>query len=102
MFLSLKRKLGNCLGFKDNLIYAVSLFVLIKLLMLGLTFADSLGTLFILAAIHLKTVIEYKFPKRPDLFKEMIELQEKISQLTAKVDTAQFDLNALKFGAIRK
>lgn len=87
---------------KSDLILVVSFVLLLKLILVGLSLADALGAFVILGSFIAKTVTDYQFPQRPDLFKEMIDLQNRQSALEAEKDQIQSDLTALKFGAVRK
>lgn len=73
----------------------VSLAMLVKMFLFGVGIGDSLAALFILAAVQVSKVIDYKFPKRADLFQE-VETQKK------KIEELESDVTALKFGNIRR
>lgn len=87
---------------KSDLILVVVTVLLLKLMTVGFSIADAIGALVILGGLLAKTVIDHKFPKLPDLFKEMVDLQNRQSALEAEKDEIQRDLTALKFGSVRK
>lgn len=89
-------------SFKEHFVLIVSLCLLPKILTIGLSLADSLGVLFIFLGVHLKTIIDYQFPERPDLFNEISQLKLKLLNQTERSDVLERDITALKFGASRR
>lgn len=73
-----------------------------KMLALGLTISDALALFVILAGLIGRSISDYLYPKRPDLFREMLEIKKSIDDVRAKSDEHERDLTALKFGAARR
>lgn len=69
--------------------------VFIKMMLFEVKFSEALSVLFILAAMQVSRVIDYCYPERPDIYKDIEEAKKKIESLES-------DVTALKFGNLRK
>jgi len=70
----------------------------LKLLAIGLTASEALGAFVVLASIQATKIIDHRFPRLPDVFKE-IEIMK--DQMT-RIDAMERDLTAIKLGAMRR
>ena len=86
------------MAFKEHVSMIAVGLILVKLLIVGLSLPDALGSLFILGSIHGKHALDYLMPGRPDLFKEV----EQIKADLERVDTLQRDVTALKLQQVRR
>ncbi len=73
-----------------------------KLCYTGLTLTDCLGALIILAFTQVARIIDYVYPKRPDLFQELSLVQDELKQIKSKSDDLEHDVTSLKFGLSQK
>lgn len=73
-----------------------------KLCFAGLTLTDCLGALIILVTIQAVRVIDYLFPKRPNLFNELSLVQDQINIIKSKSEELEHDVTSLKFGISQK
>jgi len=87
---------------KENLIQIISVVMFAKILITGLSLADSLGALVLLSALHLDRVLSYLFPKRVDVYKELSLIQSNLAEITSKSEEHERDLTALKMGNIKR
>lgn len=87
---------------KQNQIILITWALFIKLMVSGLSLSDSLGALVLFVSLQAVRVLEHSFPKRPDLFKEMIDLTNEHKALKEKYESLESDVTALKFGMSRK
>lgn len=87
---------------KEKLVLLVAIVALVKLIVHGLTLADSLGVLFMGALLHAHTIVSYVYPKRPDLYLDVSELKGSLDVLITRIEALEHDTTALKFGASRR
>jgi hypothetical protein len=87
---------------KTNLIHVISILFFIRILIPGLSFAECLGALVVLSAIHLDRVLSYLFPKQVDVYKELSLVQSKLVEITSKSDGLERDVTALKMRGMRQ
>ena len=76
--------------------------ILVKVSLLNVTYPEAIIYISVLLILLFKPVLEYKYPKRQDLFKEMHELHTQQSLLLNRFEEMESDLTAIKFGALRK
>lgn len=74
----------------------------LKLIFSGLSISDCLGALILLITTQAVRIVDYNFPKRPDLFVEMDALKKLNQDLLQKTDELERDVTGLKFGMARK
>jgi len=86
----------------SNLYIVAIVLLLIKLLVFGLSYGESIGSFVILSALLGKTVIDNMFPKRESLHKEVMELSQRMASAEVTITEHESDLTGLKFGAMRK
>lgn len=60
------------------------------------------GAIVILGALLLKTVVDHLFPKKPDVFQQIKDLQKSLDAIIEVSENNQRDLTALKMGAIKR
>lgn len=73
-----------------------------KLCYAGLTLTDCLGALIILAFTQVAMIVDYVYPKRPDLYQELSLVQDELKQIKSKSDDLEHDVTSLKFGISQK
>jgi len=71
---------------KSNFFTGVAALLVLKLLSVGLTPADAAGSFFILGALIADRVMHYLFPARPDLFREVMDLQNQLTVMGQRHD----------------
>lgn len=87
---------------KSDLFTGAAILLLLKLICLGFTPADAAGSFFLMAGFLGDRVISFLFPKRPDLFKEVLDLQNQLTRVNQQCSDMERDLTALKMGAMRR
>ena len=87
---------------RSNFFTGAAILLLLKLICLGFSPADAAGSLFLLLALQAEVITSHLFPKRPDLFKEVLDLQAQLNTLREKSDEMDRDLTGLKMGAMRR
>lgn len=80
-------------SFWTGILLALGIFV--KMMFFDVTLGDALSVLFVMAAIQAARIIDYQYPERPDIYKDVLEAKEKLARLES-------DVTALKFGNLRK
>jgi hypothetical protein len=80
------------------LIISTLVIAIVKLILSTLTTQDVLCILAILTVSQAARVLDYKYPKRPDLFSEVESLHKKISDIESKYDVLENDMTGVKFG----
>lgn len=86
----------------SNLTQVAAGLLLLKLLVLGFGMAEAAGSLFILLALESQKVIAYLFPKRPDVFAEITELQKQLAEIKDKEEEHSREITALRFAQAKK
>ena len=80
----------------NEISFAIVFVSVVKMAFIGLTLADSITILAMLACCQISRIIDYKYPERPDLY----ALTEKHD---TKLDRLESEVTALKLGeAFRK
>lgn len=92
---------GESLGFNKQdqrlvmvfeILSILSVIVLVfKLALSSLTLADVMGVVTLLLVSQAARVVDYKYPRRPDLFPQ-------VEELTKKVESLEHDMTGVKFG----
>lgn len=62
---------------------------------------DCIGVLVVLAYAAVDYVVSHLFPERPDLFKDVAQLQSQITDLSKKFDAVESEVTALHVGNVR-
>lgn len=95
--------------FKKGLVLALDvifpftiLIALVKLSMSTLTIPDGLGIFVILTVSLAARIVDFKYPKRPDLYADMLKAQMDLEDLKTKLSNLNFDVTGLKFGLKHK
>lgn len=73
------------------------LVLLVKLVVYQVSLADCLAAMVLLLAISAAKVIDYMYPKRPDLYTQIKSLESQIDQLVIKNEDLERDVTAMKF-----
>lgn len=84
-----------------NITYILCGLVFVKLLAVGVSFSDCLGALVLLSILQIDRVISYLFPKRVDVFAEIVFIQEALKELQTKSEEHERDIVGLKLGSSR-
>lgn len=58
---------------------------------------EALGFLFIASGLIAEYATKHFFPKRPDIFKELTELNRRLNDLEAKTDETNSTVTAMQF-----
>lgn len=87
------------LFFKDNQTEIIVWILLTKLILGGFSLTVCLGSLVLLFTLQALKVIEYLYPKRPDIFNELSLIQDQIKTLTIKNEELERDVTGLRMGA---
>lgn len=82
---------------KENLGYSIAVALFLKALVAGVSISDCAALLVVLGYLTALKVIDYKYPKRADLFSEVYELKTQIDELNKKLDENQRQVTALSF-----
>lgn len=93
---------SDLISYFRNPIQLMTWALLIKLMIMGLNLSDCLGAFVILAAQLVTPIVQNKYPKQPDLFKEITELELRLLTSEAKIDAVESDVTGLKFGMTSK
>lgn len=80
------------------LIVSTLVIALVKLILSTLTTQDVICILAILIVSQAARVVDFKYPKRPDLFSEVESLQKKLADMESKFDGLEHDMTGVKFG----
>jgi len=80
------------------LIVSTLVITIVKMILSTLTTQDVLGLSLVLIIYQASRVLDYKYPKRPDLFSEVQSLRERIFELESKFDGLEHDMTGVKFG----
>lgn len=75
--------------------------LVIKLAMSALSGWDCLAGALVFVSIEASRILDQIFPKRVDLFKEVLEISEQVKLMKAQLDESERDLTALKFQNMR-
>ena len=82
---------------KENQSQVIILVLLLKLVVYRVSYADCLCAGVLLLAISAAKVIDYLYPKRPDLYTQLKELDSKFQELVLKNEDLERDVTAMKF-----
>ena len=80
------------------LIISTLVIATVKMILSTLTTQDVIGLSLVLIISQAARVVDYKYPKRPDLFSEVELLNNKIAELESKFDNLEHDMTGVKFG----
>lgn len=86
---------------KDNLGLIISALLLVKLYM-GLTIAESVCALALLAYILAERVVSVLYPRQPDLHKEMDTIKAQLNELVSKNEELERSVSALQMEKLRR
>lgn len=87
---------------KEHLIPVLCVLLFAKIIIAGLSIADSLGALVLLSSLHLDRVLLYLFPNRVDVYQELSLVQSKLVEITSKSEELERDVTALKIGSVKR
>ena len=62
----------------------------VKIMLSSLSISEAVAVVGLLSLLQVSRIIDYKFPKRPDLFSEVADYKKRIEEL-------EHDVTALKF-----
>ena len=82
---------------KENQSQIVILVLLVKLVVYRVSYADCLAATVLLLAISASKVIDYLYPKRPDLYTQLNSLESQVQSLVIKNEDLERDVTAMKF-----
>ncbi len=100
---------GTYLGSRKGLVTAIDVIILftiliglVKISMSTLTTPDGLGLFIILTVSLAARVVDYKYPKRPDLFSDMLQAQMQIESMKVKIENLESEMTGVRFGLKQK
>ena len=67
----------------------------------ALTVYDCIGAVALLAFTLGQKVIEHLFPKRPDLYQDVLAIQNELQSMIKKVDVVESDVTAMRMANSR-
>jgi len=82
---------------KENQSQVIILVLLIKLVVYRVSYADCLCAGILLLAISAAKAVDYLFPKRPDLYTQLNNLESKVQEIVTKNEDLERDVTAMKF-----
>lgn len=84
--------------FNKYLIASTLVVAIVKIIISTLTLPDVLALILIPVISLAARVVDYKYPKRPDLFSEIELLNIRIHDVETKTDELESDMTGVKFG----
>ena len=80
------------------LIVSTLVITIVKMILSTLTTQDAFSVSSILIILLGARVVDYKYPKRPDLFSDVELLNIRIADMESKFDNLEHDMTGVKFG----
>lgn len=80
------------------LIVSTLVITIVKMILSTLTTQDVIGLSLVLIISQAARVIDYKYPKRPDLFSDVEHLNIRIADMESKFENLEHDMTGVKFG----
>lgn len=86
----------------DILLIVTVLIGLVKIALSTLVLSEGLGLFVVLSSLLAARVVDYKFPKRPDLYHDMKQIQDLQSAMLTKIENLESDMTGVRFGLSHK
>lgn len=71
---------------------------LVKIFMSTLTTSDGLGLFIILTVSLAARVVDYEYPKRPDLYLEMKNVEIDLTLMKTRIENLESEMTGVRFG----
>lgn len=74
----------------------------VKVIILGSYVGEALAFLALMLAIRAEVILDHVFPKQPDVFAELTELNQSLKTLTEKYEVTANQVATLSLGNLRR